>query len=164
MVEWIGPKAQGPSVQKRRAGDSSSGPPRPTFNKVVMCLLGNPSSARAPSVPARGAGGMDLELLVVEVAFAGELLLGILMVTDEALMEEASKYSVDPKTSFFLELRGSSSSPPLWGHVEVVGVSKGISSGVEGELGRFPLCVVRNGVVSALDGWSEPSWGSVDAV
>ena len=163
MVEWIGPKAQGLSVQKRRVGDSSSGPPRPTFNKVVMCLLGNPSSAKAPSVPARGAGGMDLELLVVEVAFAGELLLGILMVTDEALMEEASKYSVDPKTSFSLELRGSSSSP-LWGHIEVVGVSKGISSGVEGELGRFPLCVVRNGVVSALDGWSEPSWGSVDAV
>lgn len=128
-----------------------------------MCLLGNPSSARAPSIPARGARGMDLELLVVEVAVVGELL-GILMVTDEALMEEASRYSVDPKTSFSLELRGSSSSSPLWGHVEVVGVSKGISSGAEGELGRFPLCVVRNGVVSVLDGWSEPSWGSVDAV
>ena len=106
MVEWIGPKAQGPSVQKRRAGDSSSGPPRPTFNKVVMCLLGNPSSARAPSVPARGAGGIDLKLLVVEVAIVGELLLGILMVTDEALMEEASKYSVDPKTSFFFGASG----------------------------------------------------------
>ena len=41
-------------------------------------------------------------------------------------------------------------------------MSDGNSSGAEGEFYRIPLCVVRNGVVSALGGWSEPSWGSVD--
>ena len=41
-------------------------------------------------------------------------------------------------------------------------MSEGNSSGAEGEFCRIPLCVVRNGVVSALGGWSEPSWGSVD--
>ena len=113
--------------------------------------------ARAPSVPARGVGGMDLEFLAFEVAVIKELLSGHLMVTDEALMEEASRYSVDPKTSFSLGLWGSSFSSPLSGHVEVVRVSEGISSGAERELGQIPSCVVRNGVVSALDGWSEPS-------
>ena len=78
---------------------------------------------------------MDLELLAFEVAVVRELLSSHLMVTDEALMEEASRYSADPKTSFSLGLRGSSSSFPLSRYVEVVGVLEGISSGAKGELG-----------------------------
>ena len=108
--------------------------------------------ARAPSVPAGGVRGMDLEFLAFEVAIVRELLSSRLMVTDEALMEEASMYSADPKTSFSLGLRGSSSSSPISGHVEVVGVSERISSGTERELGQIMSCVVRNGVVSDLDG------------
>ncbi|RVW30578.1 hypothetical protein CK203_086079 [Vitis vinifera] len=38
------------------------------------------------------------------------------------------------------------------------------SSGAEREMGQIPLCVVRIGVFSALGGWSESSWGSVDIV
>ena len=129
------------------------GSPRPTFNKAGTGLLERPSSARAPSVPTGGVGGMDLELLAVEVAVAAELLLRRRRVTDEALMEEASKYHVVP----------NSSSSSLWGHAEAVGVSEGFSYGAEGELGRFQPSVVRNRAALAFGGWSEPSWGSVDA-
>ena len=100
--------AKGPSsIGIEEAG--LGGPPRPTFNKVVMCLF----SARAPFVPVGGDGGMDLEPLVVEVTVVGELLSRRLMATNEALMEEASKYSVDRKSSLSLGLRRSSSSSPL---------------------------------------------------
>ena len=51
------------------------GSPRPTFNKVGMGFLERPSSARAPSVPAGSVGGMDAELLAIEVAIATDLLL-----------------------------------------------------------------------------------------
>ena len=100
--------AKGPSsISIEEAG--LGGPPRPTFNKVVTCLF----SARAPFVPVGGDGGMDLEPLVVEVTVVGELLSRRLMATNEALMEEASKYSVDRKSSLSLGLRRSSSSSPL---------------------------------------------------
>ena len=114
--------------------------------------------------PLGGVVGMEIELLAVEDAVVEELLSGRLKFTDEALMEEASRYSAVPKTSFSLGLRGSTSSSPLWGHVEALGVLEGISSGAEREMGQIPLCVVRIGVFSALGGWSESSWGSVDIV
>ena len=140
------------------------GSPRPTFNKAGTGLLERPSSARAPSVPTGGVGGMDLELLAVEVAVAAELLLRRRRVTDKALMEEASRYSAVPNSSSSLGLReSSSSSSSLWGHVEAIGVSEGFSYGAEGELGRFQPSVVRNRAALAFGGWSEPSWGSVDA-
>ena len=78
-------------------------------------------------------------------------------------MEEASKYHVVPNSSSSLGLQESSSSSSLWGHAEAVGVSEGFAYGAEGELGRFPLSVVRNRAASAFRGWSEPSWDSVDA-
>ena len=89
------------------------GSPRPTFNKAGTGLLERPSSARAPSVPTGGVGGMDLELLAVEVAVAAELLLRRRRVTDKALMEEASRYYIVPISSFALGLWESSSSSSL---------------------------------------------------
>ena len=72
-----------------------------------------PSSARAPSVPVEGVGGMDAGLLAVEVEVAMELMLSRRRVTDEALMEEASRYYAVPISSFALGLWESSSSSSL---------------------------------------------------
>ena len=162
-VNW----AKGPlpvSSEEVGLGDRLSGPLRPTFNKAVTCLLGSPSFARGGLFPLGGVVGMEIELLAIEDAVVRELLSGRLKFTDEALMEEASRYSAVPKTSFSLGLRGSTSSSPLWGHVEALGVLEGISSGAKRKMGQILLCVVRIGVFSALGGWSEPSWGSVDIV
>ena len=83
------------------------GAPKPTFGTGV---LGRPSSARAPSASVEGVGGMEVELLAIEVEVAMELTLRRWRVTDEALMEEASRYSAGPISSSALGLRGSSSS------------------------------------------------------
>ena len=72
-----------------------------------------PSSARAPSAPVAGEGGMDAELLAVEVEGAMELTPSRRRVTDEALMEEASRYYIVPISSFALGLWESSSSSSL---------------------------------------------------
>ena len=155
--------AKGPlSVSLEEAGWGGS--PRPTFNKDGTGLLERPSSDRAPSVPAGGVGGMDAELWAVEVAVVAKLLPRRWRVTDEALMEEASRYYVVPNSSSSsLGLRESSSSSSLWGNAKAVGVLGGFAYGAEGELGRFPLSVVRNRAASAFGGWSEPSWDSGDA-
>ena len=57
-----------------------------------------------------GVGGMEAELLAIEVEVAMELTLRRWRVTDEALMEEASRYYAGPISSSALGLRGSSSS------------------------------------------------------
>nr|CAN77071.1 hypothetical protein VITISV_022593 [Vitis vinifera] len=89
---------EGPlSVSLEEAGWGGS--PRPTFNKDGTGLLERPSSDRAPSVPAGGVGGMDAELWAVEVAVVAKLLPRRWRVTDEALMEEASRYYVVPNSS-----------------------------------------------------------------
>ena len=106
--------AKGPlSVSLEEAGWGGS--PRPIFNKAGTGFLERPSSARAPSVPAGGVGGMDAELWAVEVAVVAKLLPRRWRVTDEALMEEASRYYVVPNSSSSssLGLRESSSSSSL---------------------------------------------------
>ena len=134
-VEW----AKGPilvSPAKAGPGDSSSRPLRPTFNKAFTSILGSPSSSRAPSDLMGGAVGMEMELLAVEDVVAKESLPGRLKFTDEALLEEASRYSVVPKiSSFSLGLQGSPSSSPLWGYDEALVVSEGVSNGAEGAMG-----------------------------
>ncbi|RVW49042.1 hypothetical protein CK203_080976 [Vitis vinifera] len=119
------------------------GSPRPTFIKAGTGFLEQPSSARAPSAPAEGEGGMDAELLAVEVEGAMELTPSRRRVTDEALMEEASRYYT--------------------GHTEAVRASEGVDYGADGELGQFAMSVGRNRAALAFGGWSEPSWDSVDA-
>ena len=104
--------AKGPlSVSFEEAGWGGS--PRPTFIKAGTRFLERPSSARAPSAPTEGVGGMDTKLLAVEVEVAMELTSSRRRVTDEALMEEASRYYIVPISSFALGLWESSSSSSL---------------------------------------------------
>ena len=100
--------------------------PKPTFNKDGMGFLERLSSARAPFAPAEGVGGMDVELLAVEVEVTMELTSRRWRGTDEALMEEASRYYAGPISSFALGLWGSSSSSSFWGHAEAVGGIGGV--------------------------------------
>ena len=110
-VEW----AKGPipiSPVEVDLSDNSSGPLGPILNMAFTSILGKPSSSRALSEPTRGAVGMEMELLAVEDVVTGESLPGRLKFTDEALLEEASRYLVVPKISYFsLGLQGSSFSP-----------------------------------------------------
>ena len=148
--------AKGPlSVSFEEAGWGGS--PRPTFIKAGTRFLERPSSARGLSALAEGVGGMDAELLAVEVEVAMELTPSRRRVTDEALMKEASRYYVVPISSSALGLRESSSSSSLWGYAEAVEASKRVNYGAEGELGQFASSVGRNRAVSAFGGWSEPS-------
>ena len=104
MRKCFGPKAHYPLVLKRRAGGGAS---KPTSG---MGFVERSSSARAPSASVEGVGGMEAELLAIEVEVAMELTLRRWRVTDEALMEEASRYYAGPISSSALGLRGSSSS------------------------------------------------------
>lgn len=99
-MEWA--KGLNPvSSVEASLGDSSLEPFGPTFNKAFTSLLGRPSSSRALFKPAGGAMGLEQEFLSIEDAVVGESLLGRLKFTDEALLEEASRYSTIPKLFFF---------------------------------------------------------------
>ncbi|RVW65021.1 hypothetical protein CK203_034938 [Vitis vinifera] len=106
---------------------------------------------------------MEAELMVVQVEVAMELTPHCWRVTDEALMEEASRYYVGPISPSDLGLWGSSFSSSFWGHAEAVGVLEGLDYGAEGELGRFEPSVGRNRAASAFGDWSGHSWDSGDA-
>ena len=106
---------------------------------------------------------MESELLVVQVEAAIELTPRRWRVTDEALMEEASRYYVGPISPSDLGHRGSSSSSSFWGNAEAIGVSERLYYGAEGELGRFEPSVGRNRAASAFGDWSEHSRDSGDA-
>ena len=167
-VKW----AKGPipvSPVEAGLGDNSLGPLGPTFNKALTSILRRPSSSRALFEPAGGVVGLEMELLAVEDVIARESLPSHLKFTDEALLEEASRYPAVPEiSSFSLGLQGSSSSAPFLGPDEALVVSKGVSSGAEGSaegvMGQIPLRVVQTEDVSVLDGWNEPPWGSIDSV
>ena len=90
------------------------------------------SSARASSVPADVEGGMDpgswrSKLKMSSCGWRG---------TDEALMEEASRYDAGPSPLSQLGHRGHSypSSSSFGGNAEIVGTSEGVIFGAEGEL------------------------------
>lgn len=99
---------------------------------------------------------LEQELLAAKGAAKGELLSGRLKLTDMALLEEASRYPADPKLSFSLGLRVSSSSTLSLGPDEALlgleGVSSGAEGSVEGGMDRIPLRVVRIEDLSALSG------------
>ena len=144
---------------KRQIGGRGGGP-KPTSGTG---FLEHPSSARDSADPAEGVGGMEAELMVVQVEVAMELTPHCWRVTDEALMEEASRYYVGPISPSDLGLWGSSFSSSFWGHAEAVGVLEGLDYGAEGELGRFEPSVGRNRAASAFGDWSGHSWDSGDA-
>ena len=112
------------------------------------------SSARASSVPADVEGGMESELLAVQVEATIELTPCRWRVTDEALMEEASRYYVGPISPSELGHQGYSSSSSSWGNTEAIGASEGLDYGAEGELGRFEPSVGRNKAASTFGDWS----------
>ena len=167
-VKW----AKGPipvSPVEAGLGDNSLGPLGPTFNKALTSILRRPSSSRALSEPAGGAVGLEMELLAIEDVVARESLPSHLKFTDEALLEEASRYPAVPEiSSFSLGLQGSSSSTRFLGPDEALVVLEGGLSGAEGSaegaMGQIPLRVVQTEDVSVLDGWNEPPWGSIDSV
>ena len=112
------------------------------------------SSARASSVPAEVEGGMESELLAVQVEATIELTPRRWRVTDEALMEEASRYYVGPISPSELGHQGYSSSSSSWGNTEAIGALEGLDYGAEGELGRFEPSVGRNKAASTFGDWS----------
>ena len=81
--------------------------------------------ARASLVPAEVEGGMEPELMAVQVEVAVELTPRGWRVTDEALMEEASRYYAGPSPLSELGHRGYSysSSSSFWGNAEAIGAS-----------------------------------------
>ena len=133
----------------------------PTFNKAQLGFLGSLSSSRVPTESTGGVVEMEMELLAIEVVVDGGSRPACLKLTDEALLEEASRYPDVPR------LWGSSSTPFLGSDVALVvsdGVSSGAEGSVEGALGRIPLQVRRIEDVSEIGGWNEPPWGSMERV
>ncbi|RVW81134.1 Nicastrin [Vitis vinifera] len=129
--------AKGPipiSSEEAGLGDRLSGLLGPLLIRLLRACWGVLPLLGLHLFPLGGVVGMEIELLAVEDAVVGELLSGRLKFTDEALMEEASR-----------------------------GVGGDFQWSGKGD-GQIPLCVVRIGVFSALGGWSESSWGSVDIV
>ncbi|RVW30970.1 hypothetical protein CK203_098739, partial [Vitis vinifera] len=121
-----------------------------------MGFVERSSSARASSVPAEVEGGMEPKLMAVQVEAVVELTPRGWRVTDEALMEEASRYYAGPSPLSELGHRGYSysSSSSFWGNAEAVGASEGLVFGAEGELGSYETRMGRNRAASACGDWS----------
>ena len=99
--------------------------------------------------------------MAVQVEAAVELTPRGWRVTDEALMEEASRYYAGPSPLSELGHRGYSysSSSSFWGNAEAVGASVG----AEGELGSYETRMGRNRAASACGDWSGHLRDSGDA-
>ena len=103
--------------------------------------------------------GLEQELLAIKDANIGGSIPSRLKFTDEALLDEASRYPVLQNLSLSsLGLQGSSSSiTPFLGHNKALLVSERASSGSEGSveeaMGRDPLRIILVKDFSVLDGW-----------
>ena len=116
-----------------------------------------------------GALGLEQVVLADENFNAEGLLPSRSTLTDEALLDEASRYPVYHNHSLFsLGLRGVSSSTPFLGPDEALLVSEGASSGSEGSMAGAmdwdPLRVVPTEDFLVLDGRKEAPWGSDGSV
>ena len=109
------------------------------------------SSARASSVPAETEEGLDPELRVFHAENAVGSTPRGWRGTDEALMEEASRYDAGPSPLSQLGHRGHShlSSSSFGGIAEAVGTSEGVIVGAEGELDCYEIRLGRISAVSA---------------
>ena len=130
-----------------------------------MEFVERPSSARASSVPAKAEEGMDPELMAFQAENAVVLTSRGWRGTDEALMEETSKYDAGPSPLSQLGHRGHSypSSSSFGGNAEIVGTSEGVIFGAEGEMDRYETRMGRNSAASACRDWSGHLRDSGDA-
>ncbi|KAL6323907.1 hypothetical protein AAG906_005904 [Vitis piasezkii] len=160
----LGPSnsGSGPRKDKGYSKKAGWGASKPTSG---MGFVERSSSARASSVPAEVEGGMESELMAVQVEAAVELTPRGWRVTDEALMEEASRYYAGPSPLSELGHRGYSysSSSSFWGNAEAVGASEGSAFGAKGELGSYETRMGRNRAASACGDWSGHLRDSGDA-
>ena len=108
------------------------------------------SSARASSAPAEAEEGMDPDSWRSKLKMSSCGWRG----TDEALMEEASRYDAGPSPLSQLGHQGYSSSSSSWGNTEAIGALEGLDYGAEGELGCFEPSVGRNKAASTFGDWS----------
>ena len=123
------------------------------------------SSARASSALAEAEEGMDLELMAFQAENVVVLTSRGWRGSDEALMEEASRYDAGPSLLSQLGHRGHfyPSSSYLGGIAEAVGTSEGVIFGVEGELDCYEIRMGRNSAASACGDWSGHLRDSGDA-
>ena len=123
------------------------------------------SSARASSALAEAEEGMDLELMAFQAENVVVLTSRGWRGTDEALMEEASRYDAGPSLLSQLGHRGHfyPSSSYLGGIAEAVGTSEGAIFGAEGELDCYEIRMGRNSAASACEDWSGHLRDSGDA-
>ncbi|RVW46616.1 hypothetical protein CK203_067303 [Vitis vinifera] len=135
---------------------------RPTSG---MDFVEQSSSARASSVPAEAKERMEPELMAFQVENAVVLTSRGWRVTDEALMEKASRYDAGPTPSSQLGHRGYSypSSSSFGGTAEAVGTSEGVVFGAEGELDCYETRMGRNRAASAYGDWNGHLRDSGDA-
>ena len=119
------------------------------------------SSARASSAPAEAEEGMDPDSWRSKLKMSSCGWRG----TDEALMEEASRYDAGPSPLSQLGHRGHfyPSSSSLGGIAEAVGTSEGAIFGVEGELDCYEIRMGRNSAASACGDWGGHLRDSGDA-
>ena len=140
-------------------GESTKGPFGPIFNEASLSVFGRPFSSRAFTELVKGVVGLEQELLAIKDANIGGSIPSRLKFTDEALLDEASRYPVLQNLSLSsLGLQGSSSSTtPFLGHAKALLVSERASSGSEGSveeaMGRDPLRIILVKDFSVLDGW-----------
>ena len=121
--------------------------------------FGEPVPSRAPSEFVRINAGLEQELLAVGDVDSKVSSLDRLKLTDEALLDEASRYPLHLKLPILsLGLGVSSPSTPFLGIDGAVMGKEGVSSGMfgaaEGARSRAPLWEERLEVFSAREGWN----------
>ena len=121
--------------------------------------FGEPVPSRAPFEFVGNNAGLEQELLAVGDTGGKVSSLGRLRLTDEALLDEASRYPLHLKLPILsLGLRVSSPSTPFLGPDVAVMGNEGVSSGMfgaaEGARSRAPLREERLEVFSAREGWN----------
>ena len=121
--------------------------------------FGEPIPSRAPSEFVGNNAGLEQELLAVGDAGGKVLSLGHLKLTNEALLDEESRYPLHLKLLILsLGLGVSSPSTPFLGPDVAMlgneGVSNGMCGAAEGARSRALLCEERLEVFSAREGWN----------
>ena len=150
--------------------ESSKGPFGPILKEVhpLVCLFGQLFSFRAPSKSVVGALGLEQVVLVDEDFNIRGSLASRSTLTDETVMDKASRYPVYHNCSFFSSgLRGVSFSIHFLGPDEALLVSEGATSGLKGlvvgAMDWDPLQVVPIEDLLVFNGQKKPHWGLVSS-
>ncbi|XP_034698837.1 uncharacterized protein LOC117924334 [Vitis riparia] len=179
-VGWVSFKgASGPVLKGARGwaeGLSSQSPVGSGWGKVSKehfgplileahpSTFGEPAFFRAPFANVGDNVGMKQELLAVgEIGVEGASL-NRLKLTDEALLDEASRYPFHHKLSLLSLGLGASSPSPFLGPVGIVmrmeGTSSGLFEAAEGARSRVPLREEMSEVFSAREGRILAPWAA----